>query len=798
MSADKAIDVRVTANIADLKRGMSEAPNAVDQATSRMRGSFRKMQEETQTSLRNMRDSITDQVSGMTGPLSGLVGTLSKVRLGFVAIAAAAVTIGMSKSVGEAAEMTESALDLSRALGITTNEASILQAALEDVGASPGEFEAAAKGLSRQLRANEDDMKALGLATRDANGDLRPMTDLVLDSVGILNQYREGADRAIAAQTLFGRGVDASSKLLLLNRDTLDENREAVEELGLMVGENSVEAWKDFDAATDRAGLSLKGMVKAVGQSLMPVLTDLVRLFNAVMPAAIVVVRVALSGLTAAFLSVKNGVIVLWEIINAMVISVAEPVRALAVAIARAMSGDFAGAAASIKGIGGNIAGGWERAMERITESSVKTSKTIKGLFVPDTGTARGGVSGDRTSPEEKDKPKRTGGGKGRGQKQEGLTDVFDNGSFLASDKDTVSFIKRQYDDVNNLQREMVKSAEKAAKEMMQIDLLRAQSARDIELSRIAEAEASARHQVDMGIMSVESLLALQTRFNDQRLTAEQLYIDRKKEIALLDPDRNPAEIERIELEKMEIRRRYAQQGLDIQRQQAMESNAIWTSLTDSISGLWDKGVNAMMQGTLTWSNAIRAIGAEMANWFMTNVVGKMIKDWLAAEVKKLAMKMGFIASEKAAETTAAATTIATKGTETTAVVAGNAAQAGSGAAASQASIPFVGPMLALAAMAAVFAAVSALGGGGKKSAAGGYDIPAGVNPLTQLHAEEMVLPKPLANAVRKMAASGSEGGNQISLTMHIQTKDADSFRASEDQISAEMHARLADLQRGV
>ncbi len=46
-----------------------------------------------------------------------------------------------------------------------------------------------------------------------------------------------------------------------------------------------------------------------------------------------------------------------------------------------------------------------------------------------------------------------------------------------------------------------------------------------------------------------------------------------------------------------------------------------------------------------------------------------------------------------------------------------------------------------------------------RKSAAGGYDIPSGVNPVTQLHEEEMVLPSPLANAVRRMAGEGEGGG---------------------------------------
>ncbi|MFH4202096.1 hypothetical protein WAJ61_22125, partial [Acinetobacter baumannii] len=45
------------------------------------------------------------------------------------------------------------------------------------------------------------------------------------------------------------------------------------------------------------------------------------------------------------------------------------------------------------------------------------------------------------------------------------------------------------------------------------------------------------------------------------------------------------------------------------------------------------------------------------------------------------------------------------------------------------------------------------------KSARGGYDIPAGVNPMTQLHEEEMVLPKQHANTIRALGKSMANGG---------------------------------------
>lgn len=86
-----------------------------------------------------------------------------------------------------------------------------------------------------------------------------------------------------------------------------------------------------------------------------------------------------------------------------------------------------------------------------------------------------------------------------------------------------------------------------------------------------------------------------------------------------------------------------------------------------------------------------------------------------------------------------------------------DAAKAGAGAAASQASIPYVGPALALAALATVSGAVLALGGS-IPSARGGWDIPAGVNPIAQLHEREMILPQGPADVIRGLAEQGGAG----------------------------------------
>jgi phage-related protein len=202
--------------------------------------------------------------------------------------------------------------------------------------------------------------------------------------------------------------------------------------------------------------------------------------------------------------------------------------------------------------------------------------------------------------------------------------------------------------------------------------------------------------------------------------------------------------------------------------------------LTSRMSGLWDKGIQAMMNGTLTWKNAMNAIFTELAGAFIQSMITAPMKKYAASLATRLAVKLGFIKTETAAEVTGqAAQTGAVVAGETTktmatstgalarlAIKAGEAIksimmyawEAMAGAFKAMVSIPYIGPVLAVAAGASALALVGGLAGK-IKSARGGYDIPAGVNPVTQLHEEEMVLPKQHANTIRALGKNLTPDG---------------------------------------
>lgn len=202
--------------------------------------------------------------------------------------------------------------------------------------------------------------------------------------------------------------------------------------------------------------------------------------------------------------------------------------------------------------------------------------------------------------------------------------------------------------------------------------------------------------------------------------------------------------------------------------------------LTSRMSGLWDKGIQSMMNGTLTWKNAMNAIYTEMAGAFIQSMITAPMKKYLASMATRLAVKLGFIKTETAAEvmgqTAQTGAVVAGETTKTIATSTGALArlaikageaiksimmyawEAMAGAFKAMVSIPYIGPVLAVAAGASALALVGGLAGK-IKSARGGYDIPSGVNPVTQLHEEEMVLPKQHANTIRALGRSMSGGG---------------------------------------
>lgn len=362
--------------------------------------------------------------------------------------------------------------------------------------------------------------------------------------------------------------------------------------------------------------------------------------------------------------------------------------------------------------------------------------------------------------------------------------------------------VKLNADDTMAIRRKTaaleIEIARKSAQDRSQIDADFAATSEKFALGKVDAEAAAARIAQDLGATTKAQLLAQEVEFEQQRYAIQASALQERLRLAALDPNTNPAELERIKNALLLLEQQHQTKRMELFGQQAKEEGSFSNVLAGMVGSeeAWNSLFNGLLHRTLTWQQAMNNIFGSVGQAFMSEFVTKSVAGHAKGLALMLAQKLGFVGAEKSADAAGAAATVAIKSAETTAVVGANATEAATGAAASQAAIPVVGPYMALAAMGAMFAAVMAMG---SKSARGGYDIPRGANPMTQLHEEEMVLPGHIANPLRRMLAGGGNGGaTSIGVTMNINTPDADSFRANADRVTSDLRLRLESVRRGI
>ena len=319
----------------------------------------------------------------------------------------------------------------------------------------------------------------------------------------------------------------------------------------------------------------------------------------------------------------------------------------------------------------------------------------------------------------------------------------------------------------------------------------------EAKINQVAAWEKLDKHKLDMekdaadqalaaGRISQLERLDLEIEFENRRYQIAYDALQERIALAEQDPTYSQSAIDKLKQQMAELGQGHEREQTKNQgkreNQRRKDAPNVMEMLQDGGKNVWQEAqqqmgqaFSAMLSRTQNFRTAMNNFFKSMGQTFIQEMVTKPLAGMLQRMVQESAIYKMIFGTKETLETAAAAKTAATKATETTAVVGSNAVQAASGAAASQASIPYVGPILAVAAMAAMMAAVMGLMGGGGSSttttttripsAAGGWDIPAGINPLTQLHENEMVLPAEHAQTIREMA--GQSGGDNSTIIIN-------------------------------
>lgn len=282
---------------------------------------------------------------------------------------------------------------------------------------------------------------------------------------------------------------------------------------------------------------------------------------------------------------------------------------------------------------------------------------------------------------------------------------------------------KKAYGDVLAEHRKFVE-------QQRQLDLLAADRRREMRLADVELDRLLLQEQEALGTVSRAQVLQAEAEL-EQRIYQVRLQ-GLQDRLALIDPARDPvayaqanAAIEQAELQ-------HQQRLAQIQQQTRLDAASPIVGMLREIEGSWGSLLANMAKGATTIGGFARGLFRSVTD-AVINSLAKMSAEW---GVRQIAMRLF-----------AKADSIGT--------VAREAGKAGAGGVASMAAAPFPLNLGAPAFGAAMSAA--ALSFAPLASAMGGFDIPFGVNPMTQLHAQEMVLPREYADVIRGLAGDRAE-----------------------------------------
>lgn len=773
---------------------------------------------EAEKGVEDLGKKVQESLNGMGESMSGA----QVLAFGFGTVLGevmmkAADQIGemVQKAVMRFSQLGDSVEHMQRRLGGSAEHVSGLKIALESVGLSMGQFESIAQRLPQVLTRNGEKIKEAGIEFTNAKGEMLATEVVIQNLVTHLNGFSEGSARNTEGLRLMGREYRELADFVEMTTERTKEANDVADQFGLTLSKGNVEAANEFGRATRLLHTALDGFYVLIGKALTPALTGLANVMRDWLVPAYELFRTTLEVVMGVLEGFWLGV----RILGAAFAALVAPLGLVVDLFGALWTGMTQGPAAGLAAVN-SVVEGYKTKMSNllgwVVDETGKTNERMKNLMdrpkVDRAAPAGGGA--DPTKQHGGDAIGKANADAALAILKEQLAEQL--AALNADHKAQLVMTEQFY--ANKLRITLAGLA--GEKEKLAADLA-ANAAEHVkgeskEKSNAIEAKAIAlRSQsavIDMKMKDAvisnerEKLDAVEKSIT-KRLEAEAVFAEKMGQIDLdMQRDVLAAQKEmgnitateelqslklleeakhRLELETLTKKRalhnswtedfkKYNSQiellaGTHAKSMQKInlgivtEQQKDMKKAFDGVKNGFQGAVSGLLQGTLTFKKALLTIWQSI-NQAFSDFVAKQITDWVFGETTKAAISRMFSAIRIALfGPEAAAATVAAKA-EAFGVIPAKAAEAAGGAASAVAGIPIVGPAMAATAYASTMAMV--MSGMAVASASQGFDIPAGLNPLTQLHQKEMVLPAEQADVIRGMAGGGG-GGNTNHYTIY-------------------------------
>jgi len=273
------VKVKLGADYADLDSGMEEAASVSKASLDSIAQSLKQLVENSNETSNEIKEG-TDKIAEGFGELKGHVGEVIedlKGRFEVLRTAVAAVIGSISggaifgEIVSSALEAENAVRQLTISFGITSEQAVLLRTNLQLAGVSADEFSRTAINLGRKLMTDGGEaFDRLGVAVKDAQGNLLPMQDVMQNTYKAILQFKPGIDQEMASLELAGRSAKSYIADMELLNATNTRAEQLVEELGIEMGDAQQDKIRRYRIEVNAFKITMDKVSDTIGMLVIP------------------------------------------------------------------------------------------------------------------------------------------------------------------------------------------------------------------------------------------------------------------------------------------------------------------------------------------------------------------------------------------------------------------------------------------------------------------------------------------------------------------------------------------------
>jgi hypothetical protein len=220
--------------------------------------------------------------------------------------------------IAEAAAITALSLVMRTSVG----DAQAMSTAMIKMGGDVKSIEAVYDGVRAAVQTNTEELTRLGVAYKDADGQMLTTRVILSNTKTVLEEYTEGWDRNKAAASLAMGSYEQISAVLKVTDSELQKARESLNAYNLGIGTETKAAVSAYQSAMTSFNAESKllsdGISRAISDQIMPAFTALAEWFTGSWPTAVGAFRYTMASITSLLWGFSTSVSIVISLVKGL------------------------------------------------------------------------------------------------------------------------------------------------------------------------------------------------------------------------------------------------------------------------------------------------------------------------------------------------------------------------------------------------------------------------------------------------------------------------------------------------